>query len=168
MTHNWLPTSHYTTVGKEQVSFLYNIVGNERMNLGEYVFEHIISMIKKRKDCAPTDKNPEPEGRKNIVKILPFPSLISRILEDQLNMDFSDVQRSSPPELFKISVNPHEVSEHGSSSSNSGQNRAFLLAQARVIRAQVLAMKSFLRALQRQETLLIARIGGNTVQGFSE
>ena len=94
------------------------------------------------------------------MKILPFPSLISQILEEQLDKDFSSAQRSNSPELFKITVSSHELREYGSASDGANANRVFLVAQAGIVKAQIFAVKSFLSALQRQETLLEAQIAG--------
>ncbi|XP_019158512.1 PREDICTED: uncharacterized protein LOC109155283 [Ipomoea nil] len=65
--HNWLPSAHFHTVGKHLAGFLYRIGTKMPIDLGNWIYNHILTMIHPR----------EQKVR------LPFPNLIYGILTTQ-------------------------------------------------------------------------------------
>ncbi|XP_019179164.1 PREDICTED: uncharacterized protein LOC109174380 [Ipomoea nil] len=65
--HNWLPSAHFHTVGKHLAGFLFRIGTKMPIDLGNWIYNHILTMIHPR----------EQKVR------LPFPNLIFGILTTQ-------------------------------------------------------------------------------------
>ncbi|XP_019184288.1 PREDICTED: uncharacterized protein LOC109179182 [Ipomoea nil] len=65
--HNWLPSAHFHTVGKQLAALLFRIGTKMPIDLGSWIYYHILTLIHPR----------EPKVR------LPFPNLIFGVLTSQ-------------------------------------------------------------------------------------
>ncbi|XP_019171363.1 PREDICTED: uncharacterized protein LOC109166920 [Ipomoea nil] len=65
--HNWLPSAHFHTVGKQLASLLFRIGTKMAFDLGAWIYNHILTLIRPREQKA----------------MLPFPNLIFGVLTTQ-------------------------------------------------------------------------------------